>query len=610
MVIAFIAYYNNQKPVLWAKEHTVILLDTPPKDAKATLSQLLLGKNGKTDSESFGKILKELSLSLGGGKALSKEEIALLLAKEGETQESKIAPGLLLKLQSEEEGVTETGQPSKPAQSLLSLLHGSEVVQLSDEELETFGMLHPKVAELPVQEIKQLISDAKSYLKLQLGELVDEKEIPHTLKGLVQLAEKKGIDISKITLEQVQPKPSAETSVKTAESLKQSTPKTTPLFAENATQQRGLSNFTTAEIVQTKQAKATEKPQSPKEPQPLNTLLQKEESPAARKTVPSQESDPVDVPDQPLMKAEQAKKATPQSSLKEGNRAEQANAKEANRSEQATVKSEKAAEPPKGQPDNRAEQAAVKSAMQTEQPKTDLKQESVSQAKPEQSVIQAQAKPGNAQQHGSRQGDQTALFNTATTMTDEAPKGMKPEFNTALSQLLHGNESTQSEGGEAEKRVTDIAGHKSADTAAVQLNKEALELKMNEARQMVRHFAGEIREAIQNYKPPFTRLKIQLNPAKFGEVDVTMVQRGNNVHINISSNSAAINTLAQNASELRTQLSQNGLNNATMNFSSSSNPEQQQNQQRQHLAELYEQFEESDHFDLMESLELIIPRYV
>ena len=129
---------------------------------------------------------------------------------------------------------------------------------------------------------------------------------------------------------------------------------------------------------------------------------------------------------------------------------------------------------------------------------------------------------------------------------------------------------------------------------------------------MVRHFAADIKEAVQNYKPPFTRIKIQLNPVKLGEVDVTMVQRGNNVHINISSNTTAITTLAQNASELRTQLSQNGMGNTTMNFSSNAEQQQHQHhqQQRQHMAELYEQFENSESFDLLDQLEIIVPRYV
>ena len=141
---------------------------------------------------------------------------------------------------------------------------------------------------------------------------------------------------------------------------------------------------------------------------------------------------------------------------------------------------------------------------------------------------------------------------------------------------------------------------------------DPLELKISEAKQTMRHFASDIKEAVQNYKPPFTRLKIQLNPVKFGEVDVTMIQRGNNLHINISSNTTAITTLAQNATELRTQLSQNGMGNATMNFSNNDNTQQQQQQeqQRQHLAELYEQFENSENFELMESLEIIIPKYV
>jgi flagellar hook-length control protein FliK len=151
---------------------------------------------------------------------------------------------------------------------------------------------------------------------------------------------------------------------------------------------------------------------------------------------------------------------------------------------------------------------------------------------------------------------------------------------------------------------------KTATVATTAAAKEEMQLKIAEAKETVRHFASDIKEAVQNYKPPFTRIKIQLNPVKLGEVDVTMIQRGNNLHINISSNTAAVTTLAQNASELRTQLSQNGMGNTTMNFSSNANAEQQQQQQRHHMAELYEAYENSDNFEVFEQLELTIPQYV
>jgi flagellar hook-length control protein FliK len=48
---------------------------------------------------------------------------------------------------------------------------------------------------------------------------------------------------------------------------------------------------------------------------------------------------------------------------------------------------------------------------------------------------------------------------------------------------------------------------------------------------------------------------MKLNPEKLGEVEVTLVQRGNNVHVNIqSSNANSVAFLAHNATELKAQL--------------------------------------------------------
>ena len=51
-------------------------------------------------------------------------------------------------------------------------------------------------------------------------------------------------------------------------------------------------------------------------------------------------------------------------------------------------------------------------------------------------------------------------------------------------------------------------------------------MKLNEAKQMIKYLAPDVKSAIEDYKSPFTRVKLQLNPQKLGEVDLTIVQRG------------------------------------------------------------------------------------
>jgi flagellar hook-length control protein FliK len=101
-----------------------------------------------------------------------------------------------------------------------------------------------------------------------------------------------------------------------------------------------------------------------------------------------------------------------------------------------------------------------------------------------------------------------------------------------------------------------------------------------------------------------------------GEVDITIVSRGKNLHVNISSNTAAINTLAINANELKTQLQTSGIQNASLNFNNNEQNNQQASQQQQNrnnerqADEEYSYFEnEEQNEEVLSSLEIVVPNY-
>lgn len=146
------------------------------------------------------------------------------------------------------------------------------------------------------------------------------------------------------------------------------------------------------------------------------------------------------------------------------------------------------------------------------------------------------------------------------------------------------------------------------------LKADSLEVKGKEAQQSMRHFASDLKEAVQEYKPPFTRLSMKLNPEKLGEVEVTLVQRGNNVHVNIqSSNANSVAFLAHNATELKAQLAHQGITGATMSFMSGGEGQAQsqgQQNQQQHKFKSYQSFEELElNEEQLSALEIVIPNY-
>jgi flagellar hook-length control protein FliK len=191
----------------------------------------------------------------------------------------------------------------------------------------------------------------------------------------------------------------------------------------------------------------------------------------------------------------------------------------------------------------------------------------------------------------------------------ELPKSTKVK-NEPLLELLQSE--TESDSSDSVQTKTSTTETKITHSSFVNTpSSDSLEVKVKEAQQMIRHFSSDIKEAVENYKPPFTRLKMTLNPAKLGEVDVTLIQRGNNVHININSNNTALTLLAQNVNELKTQLANNGVVNTSMQFSTSHGEHQQQegrHQQFQAYKELDQMSE--DELDMITSMEIILPRYV
>lgn len=146
---------------------------------------------------------------------------------------------------------------------------------------------------------------------------------------------------------------------------------------------------------------------------------------------------------------------------------------------------------------------------------------------------------------------------------------------------------------------------------------DSIEVKSKEAQQSMRLFASDLKEAVQEYKPPFTRLTMKLNPEKLGEVEVTLIQRGNNVHVNIQSNNTnSVAFLAHNATELKTQLANQGISNATMNFMSGGEgqngqtPQQKQQEQQQNRFRAYESLKDLElNNEQLSALEIIIPHY-
>lgn len=108
-----------------------------------------------------------------------------------------------------------------------------------------------------------------------------------------------------------------------------------------------------------------------------------------------------------------------------------------------------------------------------------------------------------------------------------------------------------------------------------QVSRSELKSEVN-IKETFNRFAQDFKEQMQNYKSPITRFNITLNPSNLGEVEVTLIQRGSNLHINFNSSTNTMNLFIQNQAEFKNSLVNMGFTGLEMNFSDQSKKDKQQ----------------------------------
>lgn len=89
------------------------------------------------------------------------------------------------------------------------------------------------------------------------------------------------------------------------------------------------------------------------------------------------------------------------------------------------------------------------------------------------------------------------------------------------------------------------------------------------ARESMRNFAQSLKEEVLNYKPPVTKLSMELNPQNLGALEVTISKKGKDLHIQVVSNSTAMGLFLQNQVDFKNNLNQVGFDNVDLSFTSS-----------------------------------------
>lgn len=220
----------------------------------------------------------------------------------------------------------------------------------------------------------------------------------------------------------------------------------------------------------------------------------------------------------------------------------------------------------------------------------------------------AQTTPTLKVSDGKAQEDKTDKNESADTLL-KAAKSDKvsddvTEGEIAQSQKVatHDDEKSTSSSDETHSSI-DVKG----DVKTAPLKQE-INTKPTTTKESLSQFASDLQEKIETYKPPIMKVELSLSPKSLGDVDVTLLTRGNNLHVNISSTTTTMSLFTKNQDDVRSALINMGFTNLEMNFSDQSNKEQAQQNQKNSRGDSEFTTEQAE--EETTTLEIVIPQYV
>ncbi len=138
-----------------------------------------------------------------------------------------------------------------------------------------------------------------------------------------------------------------------------------------------------------------------------------------------------------------------------------------------------------------------------------------------------------------------------------------------------------SENKEKTKESTNSA--QSAQNA--QANDKASENKSAAPKETIKHFTQQLKQEIQEYKPPMSRISMDLFPKELGKVEVTIQKVGKNLKVSVISHNNSLQTFLDNQQDLKNSLNALGFEGVDLSFSQDSSKEQPKEQLRESFKE-------------------------
>ncbi|MFP6037080.1 flagellar hook-length control protein FliK [Helicobacter pylori] len=165
--------------------------------------------------------------------------------------------------------------------------------------------------------------------------------------------------------------------------------------------------------------------------------------------------------------------------------------------------------------------------------------------------------------------------------------GANPPPNDNPPTPLEKEEKTKEVSDNKEKAKETSSSAQSAQNT--QASDKTSENKSTAPKETIKHFTQQLKQEIQEYKPPMSRISMDLFPKELGKVEVIIQKVGKNLKVSVISHNNSLQTFLDNQQDLKNSLNALGFEGVDLSFSQDSSKEQPKEQ----LRELFKEQESS-----------------
>ncbi|RVZ40633.1 flagellar hook-length control protein FliK [Helicobacter pylori] len=147
------------------------------------------------------------------------------------------------------------------------------------------------------------------------------------------------------------------------------------------------------------------------------------------------------------------------------------------------------------------------------------------------------------------------------------------------------------------KEKTKESNNSAQSAQNTQASDKTSENKSIAPKETIKHFTQQLKQEIQEYKPPMSRISMDLFPRELGKVEVIIQKVGKNLKVSVISHNNSLQTFLDNQQDLKNSLNALGFEGVDLSFSQDSSKEQQAPKEQ-----LREPFKEQELTPLKESV--------